>query len=64
MEPLSDTQKRRIAEAVRAACVRAAIEGYELAGMDGLCAEGAWEAAVEAMRGVDLAAVLRQVEER
>lgn len=40
----------RQARAVRDACVAAAIEGYESAKVAGLCHEGAWEAAVEAVR--------------
>jgi hypothetical protein len=43
-----------IAEAVRAACLRAAEGAYEDAGMQGLCAEGRWEAAVGAVRALDL----------
>ncbi len=54
-----ENEAREIAEAVRAACVRAALEGYEQAGMDGLCHEGAWEAAVDAIRGLDLNAIIR-----
>lgn len=38
----SDT-RQIIAEAVRAACAQAALDGYRRAGMDGLCAEGTWE---------------------
>lgn len=44
----------RIASAVRSACVQAALEGYERAQIAGLCQEGAWEAAVDAMRMLDL----------
>lgn len=44
----------RIAAAVRQACVLAALEGYERAQIAGLCQEGAWEAAVDAMRMLDL----------
>jgi hypothetical protein len=44
----------RIAAAVRQACVLAALEGYERAQIAGLCREGAWEAAVDAMRMLDL----------
>jgi pentatricopeptide repeat protein len=43
------------AERVRQACIRAALEAYESAGMSGLCEEGRWEAAVDAMRRLDLA---------
>lgn len=46
------------AEAVRRACLKAALEAYENAGMSGLCAEGRWELAVEALRELDLEAVL------
>ena len=42
------------AERVRQACIRAALEAYESAGMSGLCEEGRWEAAVDAMRRLDL----------
>lgn len=51
---------RELAEAVRAACVEAARQAYEDAGLQGLCAEGRWECAIEAMRGLDLAALLRE----
>ncbi|HEU4329385.1 MAG TPA: hypothetical protein VFS21_39980 [Roseiflexaceae bacterium] len=52
---------RALAEAVRAACLRAAAEGYERAAVDGLCAEGAWEAALEAVRAIDLGRLLADV---
>lgn len=48
----------QVAEAVRAACVRQALVAYEQAGLDGLCHEGAWEAAVDAMRSLDLKALV------
>jgi hypothetical protein len=47
------------AEAVRRTLIDAAEAAYEDAGMQGLCAEGRWEAAVSAMRRVDLDAVAR-----
>lgn len=43
-----------LAETVRAACVKAALEAYEDAGIQGLCAEGRWEAALSAIRNLDL----------
>ena len=43
-----------MAEAVRQACIDAALRAYEDAGLSGLCHEGRWEYAVDAMRGVDL----------
>jgi hypothetical protein len=48
----------RIAAAVRQACVLAALEGYERAQIAGLCQAGAWEAAVDAMRMLDLTRLL------
>lgn len=47
------------AEAVRAACVAAAIAAYEQAGSDGLCHEGAWENALEAIRSLPVAAIVQ-----
>jgi formiminotetrahydrofolate cyclodeaminase len=46
---------RGAAEAARRAVIDAAVTAYEDAGLSGLCAEGRWEAAVDAMRsaGVD-----------
>lgn len=41
---------QQLIEAVRRACVDAAIDGYERASISGLCHEGAWEAAVSAIR--------------
>lgn len=42
------------AESVRAACLNAAIQAYEDAGIRGLCADGRWEAALAAIRQLDL----------
>jgi formiminotetrahydrofolate cyclodeaminase len=41
-------------ERTRRALIDAALDAYEDAGLSGLCAEGRWEAAVDAMRTVDL----------
>ena len=43
-----------LVEAVRKACIAAALAAYEDASMRGLCREGAWEAAIGAIRTVDL----------
>ena len=51
---LHPTGTDRVAEAVRAACIRAAQEAFEQASMSGLCCEGAWEVAVGAMQTLDL----------
>ncbi len=37
------TEITKVAEVVRSACLEAALEAYEDAGISGLCAEGRWE---------------------
>jgi hypothetical protein len=49
-----------LAETIRAACITAALEGYEDASIHGLCHEGAWECAIDAMRALNLKALLAQ----
>jgi len=51
---------RELAQSVRDACVQAALDGYEQAGMSGLCAEGRWEMAIDAIRSLDLETLLRR----
>ena len=48
-----------VAETVRAACLNVARLAYEDAGIRGLCADGRWEAALTAIRQLDLSGVLR-----
>jgi formiminotetrahydrofolate cyclodeaminase len=50
----------QLIEAVRRACIGAAIDGYERASISGLCHEGAWEAAVSAIRTAALDALAEQ----
>ena len=47
-----------IAERVRQACLAAASEAYDTAKLSGLCEEGAWECALDAVRSLDLKAAL------
>ncbi|MFL5447709.1 MAG: acetyltransferase [Gemmatimonadales bacterium] len=49
-----------MAERVRAELIRAALAAYEDAGVRGLCAEGAWEVAVDAMRKLELSPATEQ----
>ena len=58
---LDDETVRHLADAVRAACIAAALDGYEMAAISGLCPEGAWEAAVSAMQRLDLTPLLNQM---
>lgn len=52
----------QFAEAIRAACVRAAVTAYEDAGIQGLCHEGRWEAAVGALQSIDLRKLIQELE--
>lgn len=49
--------EQQLVEAVRAACIKAALVAYEEGGV-GLCAEGRWEYAISAMQQLNLAEVL------
>lgn len=57
---MSAADPLELASRVRTACVLAALDGYERAQIAGLCQEGAWEAAVDAMRIIDLTAIVRE----
>lgn len=54
------TNSRQLAEAVRAACIKAAMDAYEEGGVLGLCAEGRWEYAISALRQLDVATVMAE----
>ncbi len=49
-----------LAESVRSACIEAAVRGYERASLSGLCHEGAWEAALDAVRQLNLKALVQR----
>jgi hypothetical protein len=48
---------------IRAACLEAVLQAYEDAGVQGLCAEGRWEAAVGTLRTLDLSSLLREFQQ-
>ena len=56
------------AEAIRQACIAAALQAYDDAGISGLCHEGRWEYTVDAMRQLPLRplvqALLRTAEDK
>ncbi len=56
--------KYQLVEAVRDACLKAAREAYENAGISGLCEEGRWECALDAIRSLDLEVVMATVAKR
>ena len=48
------------AKRIRDACLKAALEAYDDAGLQGLCAEGRWEVAIGALKALDLTPLLRE----
>lgn len=48
----------RLATVVRDSCFSAAVTAYEDASIDGLCHDGAWECALEALRGLDFESII------
>lgn len=54
--------EQQLAERLREALISAALAAHEDAGIRGLCCEGQWEAAVNALRAVDLAPLFSQRE--
>ena len=55
---MTPEESQKLAEAVRAACLKAAREAYEQAAMSGLCHEGAVEASLGAIQTLDLSVPL------
>ncbi|MCU7865611.1 MAG: acetyltransferase [Candidatus Thiodiazotropha sp. (ex Lucinoma borealis)] len=53
-------EEQRIAQVIKDACIKAALEGYEYAAMSGLCHEGAWEAAISAIEMLDVETILHE----
>lgn len=51
---LSDARERALAETVRQACIQTALDAYEEGGLAGLCAEGRWDMAIDALRTIRL----------
>jgi hypothetical protein len=56
--------KTKLAEAIRTACLDAALRAYEEACISGLCADGRWEYAVQAIRELNLDKLLGEIETR
>ena len=49
-----------LGEAIRDALLKAALDVYDDAGIRGLCAEGRWEIAMDAVRHFDLSQILER----
>lgn len=54
MQRIDTELARNLAEQVRRACLEQAMAAYEEGGMSGLCAEGRWELAMDALRSMGM----------
>lgn len=65
---MTEEQKRnesydiRLARAIRQECLKAARDGFNDASIQGLCTDGAIEAALSAIERLDLSQVVRECE--
>ncbi len=57
----NQAELEHVAEAVRHACLVAALEAYEEGGLAGMCLEGRWDLAVDALKALDAAQVAARV---
>jgi hypothetical protein len=57
---ISQKDLEAIVRTVREACLAAALKAYEDAGMSGICLEGRWDLAVDALKSVDLKAAIER----
>ena len=55
---MSQDSHKQQAEKIRNACINIAKEAYEDAGIRGLCHEGRWELALDAMKHLDLQKII------
>lgn len=57
---MTDKDQYQIAEKVREACIQAAKDGFQDASMSGLCTEGAMEAAISAIRKLEIEQIIEK----
>lgn len=55
-------ESSELARRVRDECIQTALSAYESASISGLCGEGAFEAAVSAMRMLDVEALVAELD--
>ena len=57
------SNERQIGQKVRQCCIQAAREGFRDASMQGLCAEGAVEAAIGAIQSLDIEQIITEAKQ-
>ena len=60
-EEIKNDEKLLLAQKVRDECINTALETYANALGDGLCCEGAWECAIDAIRNLTPAEIINRV---
>ncbi|HSH44055.1 MAG TPA: hypothetical protein VK973_18165 [Arenicellales bacterium] len=55
------SNQHEFARQVREQCINTAVQAYENASISGLCGEGAFEAAISAIRMMDIEALVEQL---
>jgi pentatricopeptide repeat protein len=55
------TEKLKLAESVRKACLENLQRSYEQAGISGLCHEGRWEYALDVLRNLSMENLLKDI---
>ncbi|GEM_PF-1546321 len=58
---LSQKEKIEIARAVKKACLQTALDSYKHAKMSGLCHEGAWDLAIDALKSLDVTRIVKSL---
>lgn len=62
MSTLDDSERRRLAESIRSACVAEALDAWEQAGFSGLCTEGRWDLVIDRLRHIDVEDLLERAD--
>ena len=52
-----------LAKRIRETCLQAVLQAYEDAGVQGLCGEGRWEAAIGVLKTLDLEPLLHEFQQ-
>ncbi len=59
---MNDEEKLSLGDAVKRECIKVALEEYENAQINGLCHEGAWECAVDALRSLNISEIIKKLD--
>ena len=60
-EEIKNDEKVLLAQKIKDECLNTALEAYATACGDGLCCEGAWECAIDAIRNLEPSEIISRV---